>query len=799
MAEQRAAWRRQALAVLGGQAALAAMITAALHPGAPVRPVIDADWIGRCADRVVATVSAQRSVWRRSHVRAEVERVIRGLVPVAQWARVSAAVEQQALAPTRSVARGDPDVAAHPELAVVPALFRRADGCSIYTGADGQLYTAPKVLAAEADLIDMARTRDGHAIPTPVVDAAIAAFSVDPGNQQRRLNEGQLATIRAFATSGAGVQMANAPAGSGKTTAMAVLSDAWLAGGGSVLGLAPTARAAAVLGADIRARVETVDKLLHVLARHTPTRERLLFEPDRLPPPLPQWVLDIDDRTLVIVDEHVQIPDTARLRLLMFLRSRGATVRLVGDTEQLPAIDAGGAVQDMIHAAGARTQTLTHIVRFVDDAEGDASLLLRDGDPAGLAYYLDHGRIHVGSPAAVADAAFAGWLADHTAGRDSVMLAANHTTVTDLNRLAREHRLTGQPAGAQVPLADTLYASVGDTIRTGLNNPRLSVGADDYVRNGYRWIVTDVHADGSLSVVQLLGHRQLGARVRLPGDYVAAHVRLGYAATIGSAQGITADTCHTALTGHETRPQLYVAVTRGRAGNHLYLTTTVDGDEPSFWTEEAVLPRTGLEHLTRILGRANTDTSAHTELRDALDPWRRLGRATDIYLDALPVAIDHILGTSVLARIDREANRLWPGLIRSRGYSVLRQHLARLLLAGRDPIAELAAAIKAPRTRLRWGCRRGAGLATGHLRRALSPSRAAAVASRHPGVVAHRPGCRGVPGRPRPHHHRAGRPDPRCGCRVHTRERTAVGTTAPRHRPESSGRPRGVAGRFACR
>ncbi|MFD8248136.1 MobF family relaxase [Nocardia sp. NPDC059691] len=695
LAEQRAAWRRQALAVLGGQAALAAMIAAALHPGAPVRPVIDAAWITQCADRVIATVSAQRSVWRRAHVRAEVERVIRGLVGFAQWASVGAAVEEQALAPTRSVPRGDPDVAAHPELAAVPGLFRRADGHSVYNTADAQLYTAPKVLAGEADLIEMAQTRDGRAVPPAMVDAAIAAFSADPANRQRRLNEGQLATVRAFATSGAGVQMANAPAGSGKTTAMRVLTDAWLASGGTVLGLAPTARAAAVLAGDIRVRVETVDKLLHVLARHTPTRERFLFEPDRLPPPLPQWVLDIDDRTLVIVDEHVQIANAARLRLLMFLRSRKATIRLVGDTEQLPAIDAGGAVQDMIHAAGPSTQTLTHIVRFADDAEGEASLLLREGDPAGLAYYLDHGRIHVGSPAAVADAAFTGWLADHTAGRDSVMLAANHAVVTDLNRLARTHRLASEAAGAQVELADTLHASVGDTIRTGLNNPRITVGDDDYVRNGYRWIVTHVHADGSLSAVQLLEHRQLGETVWLPGDYVTAHVRLGYAATIGSAQGITADTCHTALTGHETRPQLYVAVTRGRAGNHLYLTTTVDGDEPSFWTEEAVLPRTGLEILTRILGRADTDKSAHTELRDALDPRRRLGRATDIYLDALAVAIDHVLGLSVLARIDHETDRLWPGLARSPGYGVLRQHLGRLLLAGRDAIAELAAAIKA--------------------------------------------------------------------------------------------------------
>jgi primosomal protein N' len=55
------------------------------------------------------------------------------------------------------------------------------------------------------------------------------------------LNAGQAALVREMATSGARLQLAIAPAGSGKTTAMRALASAWTEAGGTVLGLAPSA------------------------------------------------------------------------------------------------------------------------------------------------------------------------------------------------------------------------------------------------------------------------------------------------------------------------------------------------------------------------------------------------------------------------------------------------------------------------------------------------------------------------------------------------------------------------------
>ncbi|WP_343575576.1 helicase C-terminal domain-containing protein [Mycobacterium sp.] len=55
------------------------------------------------------------------------------------------------------------------------------------------------------------------------------------------------------------------------------------------------------------------------------------------------------------------------------------------------------------------------------------------------------------------------------------------------------------------------------------------------------------------------------------GDYLHEHVTHGYAVTVHSAQGVTAETTHAVLGEHTSRNLLYVAMTRGRESNHVYL------------------------------------------------------------------------------------------------------------------------------------------------------------------------------------------------------------------------------------
>ncbi|WP_063129869.1 MobF family relaxase [Nocardia fusca] len=691
LAEQRRTWRAQAVQILGSREAVAEIVTVALHPLRTPRISATTEWISRTADRVLEVVSAQRSTWRNTNIRAETERQLRGRIEPEEWEWAAEAVAAEALSPARSVQRGDPDTADEPELASVPVAFQRRDGRSVYADSAHRLYTSAAVLSVEQQLIGLAVQPGGRQLAPDHIATAVREFNT--AHPDRPLNAGQAAVIEGFATSGLRVHAANAPAGSGKTTAMRVLTTAWHNNNGTVLGLAPTASAAAELGEAIGARVETVDKVLHVLNQHQPGVDNAVRAAER-PPVLPQWILDIDAGTLVIVDEHVKVGNLKRLRLLQFLSDRGATIRCIGDDRQLPAIEAGGADIDMHNAAPENTLTLTHVVRFASAGEATGSVQLRDGDPSALAWYLDHGRIHGGHTGSTHDDAYTAWIDDHLNGRDTIMLAATHDTVTALNARARVDRLTrdGSETGAEVALTDELRASVGDTIRTRRNDSTLRLGTRDWVRNGYTWTVTAVHDDGSITAQHLRSGTQLGDSVRLPADYVAENVRLGYAATIDSAQGITTDTCHIALTGGETRQQFYVAMTRGRHANHAYVPTALDGSEGSFWTEPAIYPRTAVEVLLHILDHDGAQKSAHTALRDALDPHRRIGRALDIYLDQVGLAAEDALGADELQRLDDTAEMVRAHLTDSPAYPVLRQHLALIALSGHDPIDALTTA-----------------------------------------------------------------------------------------------------------
>ncbi|MFB7720160.1 MobF family relaxase [Nocardia sp. NPDC056100] len=693
LAEQRADWSKQAETVLGSPELLSKTVSKILSrrrapPSNPTSTEIAA--IGRS---IVATVSAERSSWQWHHVRAEAERQTRGLLSRDQWATAIEAVVAEALSPLHVVARGDPDVAAEPILADVPPLYQRVDHTSVYSDVGSQTYTTAHRLGTTEQLIELSLRIGAHTLTDDIVDFAVRAYHLDPANSGRRLNSGQISVITDFARSPWFITTTNAPAGAGKTTAMRVLADAWRADGGTVLGLAPTAAAAAVLGEAIHARAETADKLLDVLHRHSPAA---MYSADRpLPPSLPQWMLEIDRHTLVIVDEHVRLGDDKRLELFDFLLARQAAVRCLGDDHQLPAIEAGGSAADTADAA--RASTMTQVVRFASTTEASASLALREGDPSALGFYLDHRRVRSGSSGAVREHAYAGWIADRLANRDTVMLAATNNFVTTLNDQARTDRIarSDTEVGVESILADGLYASVGDIVSTRRNNPRLRLGQRDWVRNGYRWTVTAVGPDGNLTVTHLRSGGRAGETTVLPAEYVREHVRLGYAMTIDSAQGITAETCHVVLAGSESRNQLYVALSRGASANYAYVTTAIDGSEASFWTEPGLFPRTAVEVLQRVLARDTTNASAYTELRDALDPHRRLGSAIDTYHDAMALAAENALGTAGLLALDARAERAWPGLTDAPAYPALREVLSLIALSGADPGDALADALAA--------------------------------------------------------------------------------------------------------
>ncbi|GIG23327.1 hypothetical protein Cch01nite_40510 [Cellulomonas chitinilytica] len=682
--EQRLAWAREARQVLGSDEAVELMTAHALHR-ADARPErVDAAWVRQAARAVLDALQVRRSHWKRWHVEAEALRRIRGTdVRTEDVENVVSLVVDEVLtrhsvplttsgdeltigrpgAPAAAARRYADEPAGAASL--LPAALRRSDGASVYTVAGAQLFTSPELLTAEARIVDHASHFDGPKASPAAVEAAFAQ-SAEAGLP---LNAGQATLVREMASSGARLQLAIAPAGAGKTTAMRALVAAWRHDGGDVVGLAPSAAAAAVLGDSTGAASDTMAKLLHDLEQ---SGERLS-----------SWAKDVDECTLIIVDE-AGMADTLSLdRLLTFVAERGASVRLIGDDQQLSAIGAGGVLRDIRSTHGCLQ--LSELMRFSDPAEAAASLALRDGLPESIGFYLDNERVHVGDVHTLIDEVFDAWAADRAAGRNSIMLAPTRELVGELNRRAHAHALEGTAPTTWTTLSDGNATSVGDTIITRTNDRRLRLTASDWVKNGDRWTITDIRLDGSVTA-QHLAH---GMRITLPPDYVSKSVELGYASTIHAAQGLTADAGHTLLTGQESRQLVYTAATRGKGANHLYLQLVDDGDEHNVIRPEHLHPLTATDVLERILANDGAARSASTMARDEIDPAVQLGDAAARYADSLYVGAEQLVGADALSRLDAQADTIQPNLTDAAAWPTLRAHLVLLGAVGVDPVAAL--------------------------------------------------------------------------------------------------------------
>jgi hypothetical protein len=268
------------------------------------------------------------------------------------------------------------------------------------------------------------------------------------------------------------------------------------------------------------------------------------------------------------------------------------------------------------------------------------------------------------------------------------MLAPSRELVAQLNRRARAHRLDHSPPSREVRLADGNQASVGDVIITRANDRRLRLTATDWVKNGDRWTITRISKQGELTVRHKRGH----VTVRLPADYVQASTGLGYATTIHSAQGVSADTMHGLVTGQESRQQLYTMLSRGRHANHLYLQVVGDGDPHTLIRPDTISPPTPTETLQQILARDEAPVSANTLLRELNEPAVRLFQAVQRYTDSLNVAAEQLLGPPTLAELDR-ADQYLPGLTTEPAWPTLRAHLLTVAAeTGEHPLRHLLTA-----------------------------------------------------------------------------------------------------------
>ncbi|MBY2930915.1 Ti-type conjugative transfer relaxase TraA [Sphingomonadales bacterium 56] len=330
-------------------------------------------------------------------------------------------------------------------------------------------------------------------------------------------------------------------AGTGKSTMLGVARDEWERAGYQVRGAALSGIAAEGLegGSGIASR--TIASM-----EYQWEQGRELLGP----------------RDVLVIDEAGMIGTRQMERVLSEAERAGAKVILVGDAEQLQAIEAGAAFRSLAERYGAAE--ISDVRRQHEDWQKDATRALATGRTGEAIHaYAEHGMVHAAETREAArESLVEGWDRARIADPDKTRIILTHTNaeVRDLNLAARDRLRDAGELGQDVRVSAERGArefATGDRIMFLKNDRGLGV------KNGTLGKVERVSPDSM--AVKLDDGRQVAFDLK---DY--AHVDHGYAATIHKSQGVTVDRAHVLATPGMDRHSAYVALSRHRDGVQLH-------------------------------------------------------------------------------------------------------------------------------------------------------------------------------------------------------------------------------------
>jgi Ti-type conjugative transfer relaxase TraA len=400
-------------------------------------------------------------------------------------------------------------------------------------GRDQERFTSRDMIAVENRLEragDELAGRGGHGVAEATRDVAIGAASARGlvlSSEQRDAFD--------HVTGSAGLASVVGYAGSGKSAMLGVAREAWEGQGYTVRGAALSGIAAENLegGSGIQSR--TIASLEHAWGQG---REQL------------------GPRDVLVVDEAGMIGSRQMERVLSQACDAGAKVVMVGDPEQLQAIEAGAAFRSVTERHGAAE--ITEIRRQREDWQRDATRALATGRTGEAIHAYDgKGMVHAADTREQARGELVdGWDRARQAepGKSRIILTHTNAEVQSLNGEARDRLRASGDLGDDVTVkaerGERQFAT-GDRIMF-LRNER-GMG----VKNGTLATIERVSLEGM--AVRLDDGRGVAFDTK---DY--AHVDHGYAATIHKSQGVTVDRTHVLATPGMDRHSAYVGLSRHR-------------------------------------------------------------------------------------------------------------------------------------------------------------------------------------------------------------------------------------------
>lgn len=344
-----------------------------------------------------------------------------------------------------------------------------------------------------------------------------------------------------YVTDGRGLSVVVGYAGTGKSAMLGVAREAWEGAGLEVRGAALSGIAAEGLenGSGIASR--TIASMEHGWAQG---RDLLT------------------SRDVLVIDEAGMVGTRQMERVLSHAADAGAKVVLVGDPQQLQAIEAGAAFR-AIHERHGGVE-ITQVRRQHEGWQQDATRQLATGRTGEAIHaYAERGMVHVANTREAARGELVErWDRERIAAPDQTRIILTHTNdeVRELNEAARNRMRDAGQLGDDVLVkaeGGTRAIASGDRIMFLKNERSLEV------------------KNGTLGTVEMVSPEHIAVRTD-DGRSIAfdtkhyAHVDHGYAATIHKAQGMTVDKAHVLATPGMDRHGSYVGMSRHRDGVQLY-------------------------------------------------------------------------------------------------------------------------------------------------------------------------------------------------------------------------------------
>jgi Ti-type conjugative transfer relaxase TraA len=412
-----------------------------------------------------------------------------------------------------------------------------------------------------------------------------ANHNVDPRRRTRILEKHNLSPEQQRAaidiTAGGDLKALAGVAGSGKSTTLKALREIWEKEGYTVKGAALAGIA-----------VDNLQQAAGIKSRTLASYE-LAWNGGHDP---------LAERDVLVIDEAGMLGTRQLQHVLRVAEKAHAKVLLVGDTEQLQAIEAGAAFRGITSTHGV--SNLTEVRRQKLDWQRTATQNLSSGKTAdALGAYLKRDNIiAVETSDDARKALIARWAHDHRQNPQAsqLVMAFTRDDVKALNHGIRALReQTGQLRESQRITTETgkKLFSVNDRIRF-LRNER-----DLGVKNGSLGIIEGIES-GVLSV-NLDG---TNTRVHVDTKFYK-HLDYGYAATVHKAQGTTVDRSYVLASTHFDRHTAYVALSRHRDNATMVYARDDFGGRAPTATDDTVRQR-----FMETLSRARPKELAHDYL-----------------------------------------------------------------------------------------------------------------------------------------------------------------------------------------